>query len=106
MNPSTFNTVLTSAAVSTIIAGIASLIGQAVERRARRKELIFVKAVELAKANRDYMLQLGKDMGGGVTIHDYAPYAEMYYWLLQELEDKGKLPKNWQQEIKEKFPSL
>jgi hypothetical protein len=65
-----------------------------------------MSAFRAARANRDYMLQLGKDMGGGVTIHDYAPYAEMYYWLLKDLEDTGRLPKNWRENIKEKFPEL
>lgn len=99
-------TILTSALVSTFITGAFALVGQAFERWARRRELLFVKAVELAKANRDYMLQLGKDMGGGVTIHDYAPYAEMYSWLPTELHDKGRLPKNWRQEINAKFPEM
>jgi len=105
MNP-TVAAILTSVAVSTFVAGVFAFVGQAIERRARRRELIFVKAVELAKANRDYTLQLGKDMGGDITIHDYIPYAEMYYWLLEELEGKGSLPKNWRQDIKHKFPLM
>jgi hypothetical protein len=105
MNPVT-TIILTSAAVSTVITGIFGFVAQAIQRSAQRKELVFTKAIELAKANRDYMLQLGKDMGGGVTIHDYAPYAEMYYWLLTELEDKGRLPKNWRQAVKQRFPDL
>ena len=49
-------------------------------------------------------MELAKEMGGGMTIHDYAVYAEMYYWLLMELHDKGALPENWQTKIKAKFP--
>ncbi|MFY9844122.1 MAG: hypothetical protein WA718_04915 [Terriglobales bacterium] len=48
-------------------------------------------------------MELAKEMGGG-TIHDYAVYAEMYYWLLMELHDKGKLPENWHAIMKKKFP--
>jgi hypothetical protein len=104
--PDLTTVILTSAVVSGSITAVFGFIGQTIERRARRKELIFTKSVELAKANRDYMLQLGQDMGGGVTIHDYVPYAEVYHWLLTERESKGKLPKNWQGEIKSKFPIL
>jgi hypothetical protein len=99
-------TILTSAVVSTFVTGVFALLGQAMDRKARRREMLFVKSVELAKANRDYMLQLGKDMGGGVTIHDYVPYAEMYSWLLTELHDKGRLPENWRQDIKVRFPEI
>lgn len=35
----------------------------------------------------DYMLQLGKDMGGGVTIHDYAPYKKSIPQGFQTMAD-------------------
>ena len=67
--------------------------------------MIFTKSVELAKANREFVLAVAKEMGGG-TIYDYAVYAEMYYWLLTELHDKGKLPENWRTDVKTKFGAL
>ena len=63
------------------------------------------QSVELAKVNRQFTLELAKEMGGG-TVHDYAVYAEMYYWLLLELHDKGKLPENWRTNMKTKFPEF
>jgi hypothetical protein len=98
-------TILASAATAAVVTGMFALLAQKLERKTRQKELIFTKSVELAKANRDFIHTVSKEMGGG-TIHDYAVYAEMYYWLLTELHDKGKLPKNWQTDIKQKFGAL
>ncbi len=64
-----------------------------------------MQSVELAKANRQFTMDLAKEMGGGM-IHDYAVYAEMYYWLLMELHDKGRLPENWRMNMKTKFPRV
>ena len=74
-------------------------------RTARRRELIFNKSVELSKVNRESVLELVK-MGAGARIHDYAVYAEMYYWLMNELSEKGRLPTDWRMKIKDKFPDI
>jgi hypothetical protein len=99
-------TILTSAVISAVIASAFGLFGQAIERRARRRELLFVKSVELAKENREFVMRVAKELGAGARIHDSAVYAEMYFWLLTELHDKGRLPTNWRQEIKTKFGDL
>jgi hypothetical protein len=85
--------------------GVFALLGQMLERKARRRERIFMQSVELAKANRQFTMDLAKEMGGGM-IHDYAVYAEGYYWLLMELHDKGRLPDNWRMNMKTKFPGV
>ena len=99
-------TILTSAVISAVIASAFGLIGQAIERRARRRELLFVKSVELAKENREFIMKVAKDLGTGARIHDYAVYAEMYFWLLSELHDKGHLPPNWRDEMKTRFGDI
>jgi hypothetical protein len=76
------------------------------ERAARRKELLFLKSVQLAKANREFVATVAKDMGAGARIHDYVVYAEMYNWLLTELHDSGRLPTDWRKDIKTKFPDI
>ena len=96
-------TILTSAVISAVIASLLNLFGQRIERRARRRELIFTKSVELAKENREFIVKAAKETRQEATVHDYVVYAEMYYWLLTELHDRGSLPKNWRQEIKTKF---
>jgi hypothetical protein len=96
-------TILTSAVVSAAIASLLNLLGQQIERRARRRELIFTKSVELARENREFIAKAAKETGQAALIHDYVVYAEMYYWLLTKLHDEGRLPDNWRQEIKNKF---
>jgi hypothetical protein len=98
-------TILASAATAALVTGAFALLAQKLERNARRRETIFMQSVELAKANRDFIHTVAKEMGGG-EIHDYAVYAEMYYWLLTELHDKGRLPENWRTDIKSKFSEL
>ncbi|HLB89847.1 MAG TPA: hypothetical protein VJK29_19470 [Terriglobales bacterium] len=95
--------VVTSAAVSALISAIFNLISQWFERSARRKDLIFRKALELAIANREFITQVAKDTGHGAQIHDYVVYAEMYHWLLTSLHETGSLPAGWRGEIKTKF---
>jgi hypothetical protein len=65
-----------------------------------------MKSVELAKANREFIAMAARNTGQPARIHDYVVYAEMYYWLLTKLHDKGSLPQNWRQEIKTKFGEL
>jgi hypothetical protein len=98
-------TIFASAVTAALVAGVFALLGQMLERKARRRETIFMQSVELAKANRQFTMDLAKEMGGGM-IHDYAVYAEMYYWLLMELHDKGRLPENWRMNMKTKFPRV
>jgi hypothetical protein len=83
-----------------------ALMGQVIERKARRKEVLFTKSVELAKANRDFIAMVADKTGQSVQISDYAVYAEMYYWILTELHDKGSLPENWRQEIQREFGQI
>jgi hypothetical protein len=42
-----WGTVITSAAVGSIVSSLATLIGQRAERNARKRELLMVKAVEM-----------------------------------------------------------
>jgi hypothetical protein len=99
-------TILASAATAALVTGFFALLSQRFERAARRKELLFLKSVELAKANREFVAMVAKDMGAGARIHDYVVYAEMYNWLLTELHDSGRLPTDWRKDIKTKFPDI
>jgi len=99
MNPAT--TILTSVVVSAVVASIFNLFGQAAERRARKKELLFQKTFELAQANREFLLEVSKTTGKTTSIADYVEYAVMYYWLLEALYHKGKLPEGWQEKTKD-----
>ena len=96
--------VLTSAVVSAAVTSIFTFIGQCLDRKSKRQELLFAKAVELAQIKTDFLVQLAKDTGQIPAIHDYVAYAEMYYWLLLKLRDDGRLPENWRDEVAKKFP--
>ena len=98
--------VVTAAFVSALVAGFFALVSQRLERKARRRELIFTQSMELAKLNRDFVLRVAQDLGAHARIHDYAVYAEMYYWLINELYEEGRLPEDWRREIKRKFPDV
>jgi len=99
-------TILTSVVVSAVVASIFNLFGQAAERRARLKELIFMESLELAKANREFLVMFADKTGQKANIADFVVYAEMYHWLLNELHDKGSLPADWRQKTKEKMEAV
>ncbi len=96
--------ILTSAVVSAAVSSLFNLCGQWLERKARHKELLLTKAVELAKMKTDFLIQYSKDTHNAAAIHDYVALAEMYHWLLSKLHDDGCLPKNWREEVAKRFP--
>ncbi|HUG00627.1 MAG TPA: hypothetical protein VML95_02055 [Longimicrobiales bacterium] len=85
--------VLTSAAVGAIASGLLTLIGQALERRARRDELVFQKALEMAIRRTDVIMQVLEQQPGRVAIiHDDVVTAASYYQWLKSLLEHGQLP--------------
>lgn len=90
MNP--WLTILTSAAIGVLVSSVVTLIGQSLERRARRSELLLVKALELAAARRDFVMKVAEASGATATIPDDAINAEKYLRWLKSLLTDGKLP--------------
>jgi hypothetical protein len=84
--------------------GVFTLVGQYLERRSKRKELLFTTAFDLAKEKTDFLVSYSKDTQNTASIHDYVAYAEQYYWLAKHLHDDGCLPKNWRDEVAKRFP--
>lgn len=93
--------VVVAVLVSSIVSSIFSLVGQSFERSARHKELIFMKALELATAKIDLLTKYAKETGRGVRIQDAAVYAERHYSLLDGLHRNGLLPENWRDDDKQ-----
>ena len=89
---STWPTVLTSAAVGVLVSSIVTLIGQHLERRARREELLLVRALELAAARREFVLQVAEKNNQTASVVDDAITAETYFRWLRSLLETGKLP--------------
>jgi hypothetical protein len=85
-------TILTSAAVGVLVSGAVSLIGQYLERRARRDELLLTKACEMAVRRTDIALQVAQDADAGVSLLDDVTNAETYFRWLKSLLDTGELP--------------
>ncbi|MBP8708143.1 MAG: hypothetical protein KBH94_05440 [Caldisericia bacterium] len=85
--------VLTSSGVAALISGLITLLGQYLERRNRRDELIFTKALEMAYERSKMILDTKKTQPGiKVKLHDNIYLAETYYRWLNYLYSHGKLP--------------
>lgn len=86
-------TVVTSAAVAVLVSGALTLLGQYFERRARRGELLFTKALEMAIRKTDVVMKAIEVSGSGrATLKDEVIAAETYHRWLKELLNAGKLP--------------
>ena len=75
-----------------MVGSIVTLIGQHLERRARRDELLLTKALEVAARKRETALQVASLTEGDLSLVDDAINAETYYRWLKTLLDTGKLP--------------
>jgi hypothetical protein len=75
----TWLTVLTSAAVGVLVSGVVTLIGQYLERRARRDELLLREALALAKSRRELALEVAKLTDSNASLIDDAINAETYF---------------------------
>jgi len=85
-------TIVTSAAVGALASSVLSLAGQWLERRARRKELLLSKAIDLAFARRDFVMKTAEREGVSALLRDDAAMAAEYYRVLEQVMDKGTLP--------------
>jgi hypothetical protein len=89
-------TIITSAAVASIVSGFITLFGQALERRARRRELLLTRAVEMANTAGDLYRANLKTIAGRLgtlpVAKDDIFLVEQYFQLLTEVFNTGKLP--------------
>jgi hypothetical protein len=90
--PQMWTLVLTSAGVAALVSSGLTLISQALERRARRQELLLSKAIELAKGRTEMVLRLVEKTGGRASFQDDIILAEGYYQWLLHLLNHGRLP--------------
>ena len=75
--------ILGSAAIGALVSAAITFIGQALERRARREELLLSKAIEVAFKNTDFAEKRN------LPIQDDVMQAAMYYRELKHLIEKG-----------------
>jgi hypothetical protein len=62
------------------------------ERRARRRELLLARALDLAKARTEFNLKMADKTGESIELQDDIMLAEEYFAWLSHLMDHGKLP--------------
>jgi hypothetical protein len=84
--------VLTSAAVGALASSVVTFVGQVLERRARRDELLLTKALEIAVHRTEMGVKIAEQTGVGLSVLDEVISAETYYRWLKSLLDTGKLP--------------
>ena len=87
-----WSTILTSAAIGALVAQLVQLVGQALERRARRRELIFKFAVEASRMSNVITLQIARETKRPAVIKDPIVQAASYYPLVEHLLDRGRMP--------------
>ena len=85
-------TVLTSAAVGVLVSGLLTLLGQHLERKARRDELILTKALETAMHRTKVAVDVARNSGAGLSLADEVICAETYVRWLKHLMKTGSLP--------------
>lgn len=89
---STLAVVLTSAGTAALVSGLLSLLGQHLERKSRREELVFERAIDVAISRREAALRVSEETGRGFKLYDDVVVAETYYRWLSGLLDEGELP--------------
>jgi hypothetical protein len=83
--------VLSSAAVGALVSSLLTLMGSALERRARRRELLLSKAIELAFNRTQTAMTAAEKMGSKFVLHDNASLAATYFKELETLLNTGDL---------------
>lgn len=88
-----WQTVVTSAAVGAVAATLGQLLGQALERRHRERELILRFSIEAARAKREDAILVAREQGLTLTVPDPLYLAADYYPLVKRLLRSGRHPK-------------
>jgi len=87
-----FTTIITSAAIGGVVGSAITFVGQILERKSRRKELLLAKSVELAIERARFVYKVAKDEDKEADISDPAVNCATYFRWLVYLLDKGALP--------------
>jgi hypothetical protein len=95
----TASVILGSAAVGALTSSVITFVGQILERRARQKELLISKAIDLAQLQVKFLQDASQAMQTGVQIYPYIVYARWYHKELSLLHETNSLS----QEIEIKY---
>ncbi len=84
--------IITSAVVGSAVAAGLQMLAAHLERRARRRELLLARALDLAKARTEFIMRTADKTGATATLRDDIFLAEGYFRWLSHLMDHGELP--------------
>lgn len=84
--------VFASAGTAALVAGLMTIFGQYLERRARRQDLLLAKAVQIAAIRIDVLMKTADRNQQSASIPDLTYLTEKYYQALEHLMVKGRLP--------------
>ena len=88
-------TIVTSAAVEAVVSAGITFAGQALERRARREELLLSKAIDLAEQRIQLAKELAIVQERDAVFPQAIVMAADYYQHLRYLLKKGGLPQEY-----------
>lgn len=89
MTASVLITIITSAAVGATVSAVVTLLGQWMERKHRRRELLLSKAVGMAQRRLEFGKYLA-DKGRDVALQDEISMVPTYFKELQHIFDTGE----------------
>ena len=92
--------ILGSAAIGALVSSVITIIGQSLDRSAKKKELLFSKAIELSHAYVALLTEMAKS-GKAVMIRPMLVYTRRNHRELKLLYENGKLSPR----LEEKFKS-
>lgn len=85
--------------VSSVVSGLMTMFGQYLERKSRQRELLLVKAIELAVERRKLIVETAEKEGlPAGLVPDIYTAAEHMTWL-EHILRKGQLPTRVKEEI-------
>jgi hypothetical protein len=77
-----------------VAAAVVNLVGQGIERRSRRKELLLAEAVELAVERVRFSFEVAKAANESAALADPGITCATYYKWLRHILDTGELPRD------------
>jgi hypothetical protein len=101
-----WQTIVTSAAVGAGVSALANLVGQWRERTARRRELLFSAAIEMAYRRTDLAIRVSERNGKDLELTDSMFLAEGYFRALTGLVEQGAIPREFHQKQTESRAEL
>ena len=89
--PSYLPLILGSAAIGALVSSIITFAGQFLERRARKRELLLSRAIELAELHNKLIMDAANAGGKRGTFYPYIVQVRWFYKQLDQLYKTGKI---------------